>query len=830
MAFDFSKVKPKKKEERVIDPVELFQKLKVTDPGINDLWLAQGDALRQWHTNRKKLDIGIVLNTGAGKTLVGLLIAQSLVNETKGKVLYACSSIQLIEQTTEKAQGYGLDVTTYFRGEYSNDLYHLNEVPCVTSYHALFNGRSIFFREQIAAVVFDDAHVAEHLIRNQFSLRIERTDFSDIYKEIIDLFKEYHQRVGMTGSYEELTDPCCHRLFLVPPFEIHRQFAELHRILRDAGLATNKNTTFAWEHLKDRIDLCCVLITGSTITITPPFFPVRTLKYFQGLVRRVYLSATLSASDAFARTFGCIPNLIVAPSTTAGECERLVLIPSKANTAKEDIDVAKTLIENEKALILVPTYARATRWEGTVEPPPRESVSEYVTAFKNDSGCQKLLLAARYDGIDLPGDTCRVMVIDNLPTGVGPLERFLWEYLGLFNSLSTAIASRIVQSFGRISRGMSDHGVVILTGEKLIEWLLNPRNRAFLPAFLQKQITLGVEVSVHAKSTDDLASAMIQCLDREQTWLNTYNDLMQTQDVEDPQLESKLLAQLATAEAEYACHIWHRDYENAVKCLNVTLEYAFGFSDSTGAWHTLWLGYAIELMGDRAAAQEMYSRAHACKFNIPAYWSHDQEKLTQDLALQAIEVGRQFVTCDNATVRVPNRLHQDIRYLDGTGSSAQVEESLRALGQYLGMNSSRPDKECGTGPDVLWEISGHPALCIEVKTDKEPESRYQKKDVGQLSDHVQWVKDNTQSETIIPIFVGPISGVTKAANPVPDFRVIDLDQFHGLAQRLEAALNDISANALPLTLASTASKVFQERGLFWPECFHSLESFCLRDL
>ncbi len=39
-------------------------------------WLAQGDALRDWHEHRDLTDVGVVLNTGAGKTLVGLLIAQ----------------------------------------------------------------------------------------------------------------------------------------------------------------------------------------------------------------------------------------------------------------------------------------------------------------------------------------------------------------------------------------------------------------------------------------------------------------------------------------------------------------------------------------------------------------------------------------------------------------------------------------------------------------------------------------------------------------------------------------------------------------------------------
>lgn len=828
MAFDFSKIKPKREEKGVVDPIEIFQKLKVSDPNINDLWLAQGDALRQWHSNRSKGDVGIVLNTGAGKTFVGLLIAQSLVNETKGKVLYTCSSIQLIEQTAEKACGYGLDVTTYYRNKYNNDLYHRNKVPCVTSYHALFNGRAVLPREEIAAVVFDDAHVAEHLIRDQFSVQMGRREYPDAYNEITKLFKEYHKSVGLTGSYEELADTSCRRLFLVPPFEVKRQFSELHRILRQAVLPDD-STSFAWEHLKDHVDLCCILITSSTITITPPFVPVRTLKYFQSSTRRVYLSATLSASDAFARTFGCVPDPIIAPSTTAGECERLVLCPSKAKTVGKDLDIVKVLIEKKKTLILVPTYARAAKWADLVVPPPRNAVSEHVTAFKLASGSQKLILAARYDGIDLPGDTCRIMVIDDLPTSVGPLERFIWEYLGLFNSMSTAIASRIVQSFGRISRGMSDHGVVILTGSRLIEWLLNPRNRAFLPAFLQRQIALGMEISAHAESIHELDSAMAQCLDRDEGWLGAYGNLMQKQAVTTPQLESELLARLAVAEAEYACYIWHRDYESAAKCINETLEDAFDLSGSTGAWHTLWLGNALDLMGDNVTAIEMYRRAHGCNVNIPAYWSHDQKEPAKGLPIQAIEVARQFST-HNATVSVPKRLHQDLRHIDGSGSSAQTEESMRALGQYLGMNSSRPDKERGTGPDVLWELSGFPALCMEVKTDKEVGSNYQKKDVGQLNDHVQWVKDNTDSDDVISLFVGPVVGATDAANPPPEFRVVNLDQFHQLAERLTAALTDIAANALPLILTLTVSEVLQERGLLWPACFDSLESFVLRDL
>lgn len=830
MVLDLSKIKSKKKEALAVDPIVLFQKLKVSDPSINDLWLAQGDALRMWHENREKDDVGIVLNTGAGKTLVGLLVAQSLANETREKVLYACSSIQLVEQTAEKAKGYGLDVTTYFRGRYSNDLYVRGEAPCVTTYQALFNGRSIFFKEQLSAIVFDDAHAAEHLLRDHFSLRLSRSTRPDVHGELVALFSAYHHKIGKAGSYAELEDQTCRRLFLVPPFEVHAQQGELLRILKAAALHDGQDTTFVWEYIQDRVDLCCILISGSEVTITPPFIPVLSLPYFGRGIRRVYLSATLAAPDAFARTFGKIPDVVAAPSTTAGECERLILFPSQLDVGKEDIEIAKELIKARKTLILVPTYARASKWQGLADPPPKDMVSEYVRQFKGDTATPKLLLAARYDGVDLPGDTCRVMVIDDLPMGVGPLERFLWEYLNLSNTLRSAIASRIVQSFGRISRGMSDHGVVILTGNRLVDWVLIPKNRAVLPPFLQKQIVLGYEVSAQADAIKDLDLAAEQCLARDEIWIHAYNEFMKNAEPENNQVDSELLTRLAGSEAKYGLMMWQRDFHEAAKVLSSTLDDAFSLSVSTGAWHCLWLGRALELLGDKESAQEMYARAHSNQLNIPAYPREVEQMRGEAVPRQIIEVDRQLKIMADGSIVLPRRLEADLVHLDGSGSSAQTEESLRALGQYLGLQASRPDHEFGTGPDVLWSIDGCPSLCVEVKTDKKPATQYRKEDVGQLSDHVQWVKDQIGGEVIIPIFVGPIVGVTESANPPKDYHVVALKQFQNLAERLKAALKDSAASSLPISLRSTLLKVFKERGLLWPDSLQTLESHNLRDL
>lgn len=830
MDFDFSKIKAKKKEPSPIDPIELFQKLKVSDSSINDLWLAQGDALREWHKNREKRDVGVVLNTGAGKTLVGLLIAQSLVNETRGKVLYACSSIQLVEQTAEKAKGYGIDVTTYHHREYSNDLFIRGEAPCITTYQALFNGKSVFFREDISALVFDDAHAAEHLLRDHFSVRIKRDTFPGLYSSLHALFKSYHQEIGKRASYDELEDPASGRMFFIPPFEIQNQLGELLRLLQEAKLASITETTFAWEYLHDRVDLCCLLMTGSEITITPPFVPVLTLPYFREDLKRVYLSATLSAPDAFARTFGRVPDLVVAPATTAGECERLILVPSRLQTSMPDTEVAKKMVAERKALILVPTYGRAEMWSGIAVPPPKDEVTEVVRKFKADTSTPKLLLAARYDGVDLPGDTCRVMVVDDLPMGVGPLERFLWEYLSLSNTLRSAIASRIVQSFGRISRGMSDHGVVILTGERLVNWLLVPKNRAILPEFLQKQISLGVEVSETMSSIDELNAAANQCLNRDAGWTDAYAGFMADAEPEKIEQDTEILTALAKAEASFAEKLWRREYDAAAQALAASLEKAFLLSTNTGAWHSLWLGRALELSGDRESALELYVKAHSNQFHIPQVPKGAAVAETVVVPEQIMEVEQQIKIAADGTIALPKSLHKDLVFLDGTGTTSQTEEALRALGQYLGLQSTRPDKEFGTGPDVLWIGPGLPALCIEVKSDKDPSVKYKKEYVGQLSDHVQWVKNNTEAGTVIPMFIGPVIGATTNSNPPDEFLVASVGEFQSLAQRLISALQDGTNSALPLTLRSSLIDVFQERQLLWPTLLQTITSHKLRDL
>ena len=59
--------------------------------------ISQAQVLEEWFKRRNTdRDIVIKLNTGGGKTLVGLLIAQSILNEHHEPVIYLSPTVQLV--------------------------------------------------------------------------------------------------------------------------------------------------------------------------------------------------------------------------------------------------------------------------------------------------------------------------------------------------------------------------------------------------------------------------------------------------------------------------------------------------------------------------------------------------------------------------------------------------------------------------------------------------------------------------------------------------------------------------------------------------------------
>lgn len=174
---DFDKLRTTKKKPKEIDPLEIFRRLP-KPPGFNDLYTSQAEVLQTWFSRRTDRDVVLKLHTGGGKTLVGLLMAQSTLNETAEPVVYLTPTVQLVNQTLEKAKAHGIPAVPYERGQPLNDDFVNGNAIMVATYKALFNGRSKFglrgagHPQKVSALILDDAHVAFAVVRESFTLEV----------------------------------------------------------------------------------------------------------------------------------------------------------------------------------------------------------------------------------------------------------------------------------------------------------------------------------------------------------------------------------------------------------------------------------------------------------------------------------------------------------------------------------------------------------------------------------------------------------------------------------------------------------------------------------
>ena len=174
-------------DELVLHPRDIFFTLN-RDPKFSFPRDIQTEVINRWYKARHNRDNVIKLNVGSGKTLVGLLILQSSLNERKGPGLYVSPDNQLAQQVIQEATALGIGITADPR----DPDYIAGEKICVVNVYKLFNGKSVFGvgvgRINIGTVVIDDTHACLSTITNQFRITLRNTH--DAYNGIIAALSE----------------------------------------------------------------------------------------------------------------------------------------------------------------------------------------------------------------------------------------------------------------------------------------------------------------------------------------------------------------------------------------------------------------------------------------------------------------------------------------------------------------------------------------------------------------------------------------------------------------------------------------------------------------
>jgi hypothetical protein len=592
--MDFSKLPRPLAKVKSIDPIDIFNKTPNSPDALNALWDGQAAALKEWHAKfREASDTQVLLNTGAGKTVVGLLIAQSLVNEGIGPVLYACGTIDLIQQTSRECQKLGLKYTTRQDGRFSNDDFQTGDAFCLTTYQALFTPKSTFSGEKAPrAIIFDDAHVAEKLIRDSFTLRIDRAGHPELYSEIVDAVRPEFESIKRTEHLDFVVDSeGPGSIALCPPASAFNHAAEIITALKKAEYGKHKELKFATIQLFEHIKFCAIMISSRYLEIAPPFIPAFHFDFLGEGTRRIYLSATLDNETDFARAFGRRAVNRIEPANDAGNGERLILLDSLIKARPKKVALAKALIKKHKLLIAVPSGRVAREWSDIGRAPERSEFSSKLQAFReNKSG--SFILVSRVDGIDLPHDTCRVMIIDGSPMGSSLLERYQYD-LKMGNLLSSKMASRITQLFGRINRARSDFGCFLIYNSDLNVWLKTDRNIALLPPLLRKQLVLGRAVQEGSGEGEGAVLSLIgSVLDRNTGWMEYYRDSIDNLELDESLREQVRKRELqmsiaAVAECHFMSSLWVGDTIAARRYLTDVLEEVSQYDAKLAGWYSL---------------------------------------------------------------------------------------------------------------------------------------------------------------------------------------------------------------------------------------------------
>jgi len=482
-------------ESKPESPALLFRDLR-KDPSIKFLWGHQEKLLDKYHL--KHLDdpnLAIELPTGSGKTLVGLLISEFRRRVRGERVLFLCPNKQLCAQVESQARKYGVPVSLLVGKQREYDpvvfsKYQEAKSIAISTYSGLFNTNPRL--DDPECIICDDAHAGDGFVASLWSLKVNRRDHPAIYDVLYAALKDaIPDSMHYTIESYEGNPADKSSVELISPIAAADYFEAVTEKLD--GIIDQTDLRYSWKMIHDSLSACQIYVTSDAFEIRPVVPPTLTHQPFARAKQRVYMSATLGENGDIERSFG-VKNISRIPLPEGwekrGTGRRLFLFPNKSGATPLDV-LHGVMGLTERTLMLVPndwSRGKAQEYlpEGVTVIGPRE-IENDLTVFTQSSQTV-LLLANRYDGIDLPGTDCRMLVVIGVPTGIGLQERYLTERLNATAQFQDRIRTRLTQAVGRCTRDESDFSAAVLLGDALLKWCCTSSNTRGLHPELQAEM------------------------------------------------------------------------------------------------------------------------------------------------------------------------------------------------------------------------------------------------------------------------------------------------------------------------------------------------------
>jgi hypothetical protein len=390
----------------------------------------------------------------------------------------------------------------------------------------------------------------------------------------------------------------------------------------------------------------------------------------------------------------------------------------------------------------------------------------------------------RYDGIDLPDDTCRILIFDGKPYSESLID--LYQEMCRPDSEATLMRTvrTIEQGMGRSVRGEKDYTVVVIIGADITRLIRDKGSRKHLSPQMSTQIEIGLEIAEMAQQEirdgqrpmNAFVSLIRQCLGRDDGWKAFYVEQMGKVL---PTGANANLLQVYAAELDAEQSYIKGDYTTASKKLQALIDHGKIDREDKG-WY----------LQEMARYNYRANRPESQRLQIAA---HRENRLLLKPA-SGVTVARLTLVSQGRMERVAKWIQQfeDYAQLDialsdilarlvfGTKAD-KFEQALDEVSLCLGFVGERPDKEWKEGPDNLWALDARQYILWECKSEVEiTRAEINKREAEQMNRSSVWFDKHYSGLNVKRIIIHPSNIVPSSAgltHEVEVMRATELKRF-----------------------------------------------------
>ncbi|MGJ0580304.1 helicase C-terminal domain-containing protein [Xenorhabdus bovienii] len=505
----------------------------------------------------------------------------------------------------------------------------------------------------------------------------------------------------------------------------------------------DNRVSFIWPLIKNEIHNCQAFISGETLEISPIFSLIDSFGSFSKAAHRFLMSATTQDDSFFIKGLGFDIEAVKKPLVNQDliwSGEKMILIPSLIDEKLDREKIINWILKpNDNrtfgTVCLAPSFSNTKQFQrigATVA--TTETIYDCIDQLKRGIYSNAIVFANRYDGIDLPDNSCRILVLDSKPYSETLSDRYEEECRPSSDIINVKTAQRVEQGLGRSVRGEKDYSVIIITGGDLVQFLKSPLTTKYFSPQTRMQIEIGRQIVSFAKDEieegADIGKLFIELINksslRDEGWKEYYVERMNEINMHEGRdnlydlitLEYKAENLFIKGEIDKACMVYQNICDKHVEdemekgwYLQLQARYKYNMSkvESNKIQKSAFQRNSNLLKPKDGVIYKKIDNINSTRANriikwVSAYDDYQSLMIAVDSILQNISFGVQ---------------------------SDKFEDAIHNLGLSIGFVCQRPDN--------LWgDVDGHYFL-FECKNEvDESRAEINKTEAGQMNNHCGW--------------------------------------------------------------------------------------------